>query len=105
MQKLGPPDTFYVSAAIGWLELGDPVEADRELCGVSAECVEHPDVLEVRWAIFAQTQRWPAALVTARALAEARAEPIFGVVASCVCVAPRARGRPATGVGGLAPGL
>jgi len=68
MQQLEPPDTHYVSAAIGWLELGVPSEAEAELDQVSAVHQAHPDVLEVRWIVLAQLKCWRAALEVARAL-------------------------------------
>jgi tetratricopeptide (TPR) repeat protein len=68
MQRLEPPDTHYLSAAAGWLELGLPAEAEAELGNISAGQRSHPDVLEVRWVLFAQTKRWAAALEIARDL-------------------------------------
>ncbi len=68
MHHLVPPDTHHISAAIGWLELGNPVEAESDLNRVSSEQQCHPDVLEVRWIILAQTKRWEAALDIARTL-------------------------------------
>src|SRR5438309_242244 len=68
MQRLEPPDSHFVSAAIGWLELGVPHEAEAELNQVSTPCQIHPDVLEIRWVILAQTKRWDEALDIARAL-------------------------------------
>jgi tetratricopeptide (TPR) repeat protein len=68
MKSLEPPDVHYLSAAIGWIELGNLVEAEEDLNRVSAELQCHPDVLEVRWIIVAQTRRWDAALEIARAL-------------------------------------
>lgn len=68
MHLLEPPDTHFLSAAIGWLELGVYAEAEAELNRISAEQQSHPDVLEVRWVILAQTKRWDIALQIARAL-------------------------------------
>ena len=68
MSQLEPPDTLFLSAAIGWLELGVPAEADAELSKISAEQQSHPDVLEVRWVTLAETRRWDTALEIARAL-------------------------------------
>ena len=68
MQKLEPPDTHYLLAAIGWSELGNPSEARAELARVSAAQQEHPEVLEVRWAIAAEQKRWEEGLQIARAL-------------------------------------
>ena len=68
MNKLEPPDTHYFLAAIGWLELGNVVEARAELAQVSAARQEHPDVLELRWSLAAEQKRWEEALEIARAL-------------------------------------
>ena len=68
MQKLEPPDTHYFLAAIGWMELGNVVEARAELAQVSVAQQEHPDVLEVRWSIAAKQEHWEEALEAARAL-------------------------------------
>ena len=68
MQRLEPPDTHYLSAAVGWIELGNLVEAEADLNRVSALQQCHPDVLEVRWIILAQAKRWDASLEIARAL-------------------------------------
>jgi hypothetical protein len=68
MQQIDPPDVHYLSAAIGWLELGVAAESEAELNRISASLQSHPDVLEVRWLILAQTRRWDNALAVARAL-------------------------------------
>ena len=66
--NLEPPDSHYLSAAIGWLELGLPRESEGELERISKEYQQHPDVLEVRWVICAEAKRWETALEVARAL-------------------------------------
>jgi len=53
---------------MGWLELGVPDEAEAELGRISVALQVHPDVLEARWLILAQTKRWEAALEIARNL-------------------------------------
>jgi tetratricopeptide (TPR) repeat protein len=68
MQPLEAPDIHHLSAAVGWLELGNLVEAEEDLNRISAMHQCHPDVLEVRWIILAQTHRWEAALGIARTL-------------------------------------
>ena len=68
MHKLEPPDTHYFFAAIGWMELGNVVEARAELAQVSAAQQEHPDVLELWWSIAAGQQRWEEALQFAQTL-------------------------------------
>ena len=68
MNKLEPPDTHCFLAAVGWIELGDLVEARSELSQVSSAQQEHPDVLELRWSISAEQKRWDEALQVAQAL-------------------------------------
>ena len=65
------PDTHYLAAAFGWLELGNPSEARAELAGIHAERQNHPDVLEVRWLVCAEQQLWGEGLQIARGLLEA----------------------------------
>ena len=58
--ELHPPDLHRLRAAIGWLELGNPTEAGEEIARVSAEALENPNVLAVRWQICAASQSWEA---------------------------------------------
>lgn len=51
LTPLGPADLHHFRAAQGWLELGNPCEANAELYKVSPEMWLHPDVLEVQWHI------------------------------------------------------
>jgi predicted Zn-dependent protease len=71
VQALEMPDAHYRSAAVGWLELGNLTEAEAELGHISAAARNHPDVLEVRWLISAEQQRWQEALEVARCLVTA----------------------------------
>lgn len=76
MKRLQPPDTHHLSAALGWLELGNPVEAEAELGRLSPQGRDHPDALEVRWQVCAGLNRWDAALaVAARLLKKAPDRP------------------------------
>jgi tetratricopeptide (TPR) repeat protein len=68
MSNLEPPDTHHLSAAAGWLELGNPSEAGNEIARVSPAFINHPDVLEVRWAICVAQKSWEAALNVAEIL-------------------------------------
>jgi tetratricopeptide (TPR) repeat protein len=68
METLEPPDTHYLSAAIGWMELGNYVEAKAEIGRVAPHLATHPNVLEVWWAIHASEQDWPRALEIAEKL-------------------------------------
>ncbi len=65
MEKLEPPHSHSLSAADGWLELGNIAEARTELDRIPARLQNHPQVLEVRWTILAHEKNWPAALQTA----------------------------------------
>ena len=78
MKPLEPPDTHHFSAAVGWLELGNPTEAIAELALVEPAHQAHPDVLEVRWLICAERKDWGEALTTARALVERAPERASG---------------------------
>lgn len=71
MQRIEPPESHFVNAALGWLELGLPREAGAELDRLPEGLQVHPDVLEVRWAIVAAQQQWEHALQVATALVEA----------------------------------
>lgn len=70
MEEIGPPDTHYLSAALGWMELGNCLEAKSELLKVNPGLANHPTVLEVNWAIQAAANEWPEALATAEKLVE-----------------------------------
>jgi predicted Zn-dependent protease len=78
MLKLEPPDSFYLSAAEGWIELGNFTEAKAELAQIAEEHQNHPIVLELRYSILAQEQDWTAALETARTLLALAPELSFG---------------------------
>lgn len=66
--SLEPPDSHFVLAAQGWLELGLPAESRAELERVSSALQGHPAVLDVRWEICAREKRWDQALALAQAL-------------------------------------
>ena len=68
MKPIGPPDTHFLSAAIGWYELGNVTEARAELERIAPTLRHHPDVLEVRWLLAAQEKNWEAGLVVAEKL-------------------------------------
>ncbi len=65
MQKLEPPDSFHFDAAVGWLGLGAAGDARHELEQISPEHQNRADVLEIRWLVNIQEQRWSEALQTA----------------------------------------
>ena len=63
-----PPDSIHLNAAEGWLELGNQVEAFEELEQITPQLRVHPDVLEVRWQIYAKEAKWDACIDIARAI-------------------------------------
>jgi hypothetical protein len=68
VEPLVAPDTHHLSAAMGWLELGNPVEAAAELKKITPALKAHPDVLEVLWQIQSEQKNWAACLETAKSL-------------------------------------
>ena len=68
MQPLDVTDVHHLRAAEGWLELGLYDDAIAELALIPADRQEHPDVLEVRWELFATKKNWDAALEIASTL-------------------------------------
>lgn len=68
MRSLQPPDSHALTAAVGWLELGNPTEAEAELSEIAKSWQDHPDVLEVRWILHAEKKEWDEALQIAESL-------------------------------------
>ena len=68
MKPLEPPDSMHLTAAQGWLELGNPPEANEELEQIAAELQCHPEVLRVRWHLNVQQKKWAACLDIANTL-------------------------------------
>lgn len=68
MKALEPPDSHFLRAASGWLDLNNPREAAAELQHLSAEARMHPDTLEVMWRLCAVNQRWQEAVEFGRLL-------------------------------------
>jgi tetratricopeptide (TPR) repeat protein len=58
LQKLSLTDEKLIQYAKGWLELGLPLEASDELDRISAGLRAHPDVLMVRYVVYAALQKW-----------------------------------------------
>lgn len=65
-----PPDSHYVSAAAGWLGLGNWKEAREELRHVDPLLANHPAILLVNYEISATAGEWDSAAEAARRLAE-----------------------------------
>ncbi len=74
IKELEPPDTHHLSAALGWLGLGNAKEAEKELERISPDFAMHPDVLEARWFLCAEGRRWQEGLEIARALLQSSPE-------------------------------
>lgn len=70
MKTLQAPDLMYLEAAKGWFILGDLVEARNELNCIAKKFLEHPDVLEVEFAIAAKKRAWTRCMDIAAALLE-----------------------------------
>lgn len=64
------PDRHLALAAEGWLELGSSVDAARELRLLSRAAESHPDVLELRWRLYATQGSWDVALDVARVVSQ-----------------------------------
>jgi len=78
VQQLEWPETHYLLAALGWVELDNLVEAKAELAQINPSLQNHPDVLEVRWLICAEEKQWDQGLQIARALLHSAPERSSG---------------------------
>jgi tetratricopeptide (TPR) repeat protein len=78
MKPLEHPDSFHLQAAQGWLELGNDHEANEELEQITPELRSHPDVLEVRWHIYAHAKKWEVCVDLAGAIIKLVPEKPFG---------------------------
>jgi predicted Zn-dependent protease len=63
-------DVHRLSAAMGWLELGNVAEAEAELRLIGPAGADHPDVLATGFAIHAHRSDWRAALPFAARLVQ-----------------------------------
>jgi predicted Zn-dependent protease len=91
MALLAPPDTHYLQAAEGWLELGNLVEAQAELNQITPRFRGHPAVLEVRWRLYARNKQWDLALRIASALVRTVPEHPLGWIHRSFCLHEMAR--------------
>ena len=62
VKPLPPADRPHLQAAEGWVDLGNHVEANAELEKVAPANHAHPDVLQVRWRVYAKAGKWDACL-------------------------------------------
>ncbi|MBR89820.1 MAG: hypothetical protein CMO66_00910 [Verrucomicrobiales bacterium] len=58
MKPIEAPDSHRITAAQGWLELGNTTEAAKELDSIAAEFQIHPDALEMRWTVESMRGNW-----------------------------------------------
>lgn len=70
MKTLALADRHHLLAAQGWFELGNHREAHSELEKISPESRDHPDVLKLRWQIFAKSKHWQTVFSIARAICQ-----------------------------------
>jgi tetratricopeptide (TPR) repeat protein len=63
-----PPDSHHYRAAMGWLELGNHLEANEELEQISPLNRAHLDVLELRWKVYEKAKRWEVCTELAEAM-------------------------------------
>jgi len=68
MRNLELCDRRHLEAAQGWLGLGNWLEANNELEEITPQYRAHPDVLQVRWNIYAKAKKWEMAAEVAQAL-------------------------------------
>ncbi len=73
-------DKIHLDAAQGWLGLGDWREANEELERITAALRAHPDVLRVRYDVYAAAKKWEMAAEIAQALCTLVPHSPFGFV-------------------------
>jgi tetratricopeptide (TPR) repeat protein len=61
-------EQHHLEAAEGWLELGNHLEANEKLERIEASLRAHPDVLELRWQIYAKAKKWEECVLIGQAL-------------------------------------
>ncbi|MGP8200803.1 MAG: tetratricopeptide repeat protein [Limisphaerales bacterium] len=71
-------DKYSLLAALGWLELGNALEADAELDKIAPELRAHPIVLKVRWCVYAMFGKWDVALLLARSIQQRQPKDFCG---------------------------
>lgn len=71
MLNLPLDDQRHLEAAKGWCELHAFADADAELDNITVSLRAHPKVLEVRWQVYANLEKWTGALEIADAIVKA----------------------------------
>ena len=80
MVDLSPQDQQHLQAADGWLGLGNWHEANEELERISPALRSHPDVLFIRWHVYANAKSWTLAAEVANTLSKLFPDNPFGVI-------------------------
>jgi uncharacterized protein HemY len=75
-----------LSAAEGWLELGDLVSAHDELEEIAPRLRAHPQVLVMRCRIYGQARRWESALIIAERLVALCPQEPQGWIQRSICL-------------------
>lgn len=65
MSELGWPDNHRLEAAVGWLALGNTLEARAELEAMRPDGRQVPEVLEFEWELLAKEEAWERAAAIA----------------------------------------
>ena len=63
-------DLYHLRAAEGWLELGNPQEAQAELERITPELRGRPPVLVLSWKVYAAAKKWEVCVELATALTQ-----------------------------------
>ena len=77
IRSIEPPDSHFLLAAHGWLELGNDLEAQQELERIDSTLRNHPEVIKVRWRLCAKTNNLNSAVEIARAIIQGHNCPIL----------------------------
>ena len=80
MKPIEPPDFHYLSAAVGWVELGLWREAVEELEKITPEQRNHPLVLRTWYEVYAKGEKWDRAARLAQELVQVQPQDAQGWV-------------------------
>jgi hypothetical protein len=78
VESLPHAEAQRVTAAQGWLDLNNSLEAADELAKIAPESRLHPDALEVQWKVLAAGSKWEASPAVADAIINVAPERASG---------------------------
>ena len=78
--ELNLQDQRHLDAAHGWLGLGSPLDANEELECITPVCRTHPEVLQVRYEVYAVAKRWEGAADVALEICRIQPDNSFGFI-------------------------